>query len=124
FVMSPKVILVEGDAEFILMESFFKKMIGCEPHQLNVHILSVGGKTFKRYLDLARSLEIKVAVITDNDGSYENNIVHNYKDYQNDNWTIWADQKDELNTFEVSLYCNNLELCDSLFGPGRVKLTV
>ena len=124
FVMSPKVILVEGDAEFILMESFFKRMTDNEPHQLNVHIISVGGKTFKRYLDLARNLNIKIAVITDNDSSYYKNINHNYREYVNDKWLISADQNDERYTFEVSLYQNNKAVCDAMFGTGRTKLTV
>ncbi|MFT7381464.1 MAG: putative ATP-dependent endonuclease of OLD family [Roseivirga sp.] len=124
FVMSPKVILVEGDAEFILIESFFKKTIGHEPHVRDVHIISGGGKTFKRYLDLARNLNIKIAVITDNDRSYGKNITHNYKDYVKDNWLISADQNDERYTFEVSLYQDNKAICDAMFGPGRTTLTV
>ncbi len=124
FVMSPKVILVEGDAEFILMESFFQRIIGVEPHQLNIHIISVGGKTFKRYLDLARNLNIRIAVITDNDGTYDKNIDHNYREYISPNWLISADQNDDRYTFEVSLYHDNEDICDELFGPGRTKLTV
>jgi putative ATP-dependent endonuclease of the OLD family len=124
FVMSPKVILVEGDAEFILMESFFKKITYAEPHHLNVHIISVGGKTFKRYLDLARNLDIKIAVITDNDKSYDKNINHNYSEYPSENWQIFADTNDGLYTFEVCLYNENSAICDELFGPGRTKLTV
>ncbi len=124
FVMSPRVVLVEGDAEFILMELFFKRLTNYEPHQRNVHIISAGGKTFKRYLDLARFLDIKVAVITDNDGSYDKYIDHNYSDYASDKWLISADKNDELYTFEVSLYHENKAICDALFGPGRTKLTV
>lgn len=124
FVMSPKVILVEGDAEFILMESFFKNMTGGEPHQMNVHIISVGGKTFKRYLDLAKNLDIKIVVITDNDGSYDKNIDHNYCEYISENWHIAADKNDDRYTFEVCLYEDNKDICDELFGPSRTKLTV
>lgn len=124
FVMSPKVILVEGDAEFILMESFFKRIIGDDPHQLNVHIISVGGKTFKRYLDLARNLNIKIVVITDNDSSYEKNVNHNYREYVSDKWLISADQNDERYTFEASIYQDNTAICDAIFGPGRTKLSV
>jgi putative ATP-dependent endonuclease of OLD family len=124
FIMSPRVILVEGDAEFILMDSFFKKVNGRNPHELGVHIISVGGKTFKRYLDLAKTLDIKVAVITDNDGDYAKNIEHNYRDYKEANWLIKADADESKNTFEVCLYQDNTAICDEIFGPDRTKLSV
>jgi putative ATP-dependent endonuclease of OLD family len=124
FIMSPKVILVEGDAEFILMESFYKTITGRVPHELNIHIISVGGKTFKRYLDLAKSLEIKVAVVTDNDKDYQKNINNNYEDYQSENWKIFADEDENRSTFEISMFQDNEAACEDLFGPGRKTLSV
>lgn len=44
-------------------------------------IISVSGLSFERYLDVAKELKIKVAVITDNDGNYEQKITDKYKDY-------------------------------------------
>ncbi len=123
FIMSPKVILVEGDAEFILIEAFFGKIAGCTPYESNIHIISVGGKTFKRYLDLARDLDIRVVVITDNDKSYVKNVMNNYEDYENTNWKIFADENDDRYTFEVCMYNDNQSICDELFG-GRKKLSV
>ncbi|MDR2709679.1 MAG: AAA family ATPase, partial [Elusimicrobiota bacterium] len=67
FILSKKVILVEGPSEYILMEAMYKKIAGEELSKSDVHIIAVGGIIFKRYLDLAKILNIKTAVITDND---------------------------------------------------------
>lgn len=66
FIMSDKVILVEGDAEYILMQCFYEKVTNEKPEDSNIHILSVGGTSFKRYLDIAKLLQIKTCVIRDN----------------------------------------------------------
>jgi putative ATP-dependent endonuclease of the OLD family len=124
FVMSKKVILVEGDAEYILMEAFYRNEIHTELNESDIHIISVGGKTFKRYLDIARHLNIKVAIITDNDYNYQKNIIDNYSDYVNDNWHIFADTNEDHNTFEVSLFNSNQDICNDLFSEGRKTLTV
>ncbi len=56
FVLSKKSILVEGDADFILMEAFFKQIAGGELEKYDVHVLSVDGTSFPRYLEIARNL--------------------------------------------------------------------
>lgn len=68
FALSKKVILVEGDAEFILIEKMYKKYSGGNSPQADeVHIISIGGTSFKRYLELAKLLGKRVAAIRDND---------------------------------------------------------
>lgn len=68
FILSRKVVLVEGDAEYILMDWFFRRINSCSPEEADVGIISCGGKAFKRYIELANKLNIEVAIITDNDG--------------------------------------------------------
>jgi len=58
------VILVEGDAEFILMESFFNKVKGTVLELSDIHIISVDGTSFKRYLEIAKVLKIKTAIVS------------------------------------------------------------
>ncbi len=36
-----------------------------------VHIIAIGGTSFRRYLELARLLENRVAALRDNDGNYQ-----------------------------------------------------
>lgn len=122
FVLSSKVILVEGDAEYMLMETFYKS-VNKEFEQDNVHIISVDGLSFKRYLDLAKVLNIKVSVVRDNDGDFHTNCIDNYEDYSNENIKIFYDSDNERNTFEVCVYQDNKDFCDELFNNGKIKKT-
>lgn len=123
FALSRRVILVEGDAEFILLEAFYTKLAGHLPAEDGVHVISIGGTSFKRYLELAALLNIKVAAIRDNDGSYEENCVENYADLVTEHARIFADADNQRSTFEIGLYADNTAICDELFAPGRRTLT-
>jgi predicted ATP-dependent endonuclease of OLD family len=127
FILSKKVILVEGDAEYILMESMYHKAANEELCQSDVHIIAVNGTSFKRYLDLAKVLLIKTAVITDNDGDIDRNITQKYADYTSPEIPtikIFNDSDIERSTFEICLYKDNQTICDSLFAASRKTLTV
>lgn len=125
FVLSKKVILVEGDAEYILMEKFFDKVKGTPLELSDIHIISVNGTSFKRYLEVAKTLKIKTAVIRDNDGDFQTNCIDSFSEYLKfDFIKVFSEEDSQLSTFEISFYKNNKEICDELFLPGRVKLTV
>lgn len=124
FVLSKKAVLVEGDAEFILMEEFFKNVAGSELENFDVHVLSVDGMGFKRYLEIAKLLNIKTAVIRDNDGDYKSNCVDNYTDYVTDDIKVFSDQNEDRSTLEICLYEDNKDFCEDLFAAGRTTLTV
>lgn len=125
FILSKKVILVEGDAEFILIEALYKSVVpGVTPEADNVHVISVGGTSFKRYLELAKILKIKTAVVRDNDKDYQKNCVDNYAGYLGDHMRIFSDGDNARHTFEVCFYQDNAAVCDSLFAAGRKTLTV
>lgn len=125
FVLSDKVLLVEGDAEYILAESFFHSHLGRSLEEVGVHVISVGGTSFKRYLELAKLLNIKTAVIRDNDGNYQLNCVDRYESYVTDNIKIFADDDNDRFTFEVGLYRDNENICNSVFeNPRRILSTL
>lgn len=127
FVLAKKVILVEGDAEFILMDVFCHKVLEHSLSELGIDVIAVDGKCFKRYLEIAKVLKMYVAVITDNDGNYAENITSAYTDYINgeyDNISVWADKNDNHRTFEIALYEDNTADCDALFLSERRTLTV
>lgn len=125
FALSKKVILVEGDAEFILMEELYKQVSGgTTPQADHVHIISIGGTSFKRYLELARLLSIKVAAIRDNDKNYQQNCIDNYSEHITDSAKIFADKDPNRYTFEVGMYLDNQKVCNELFGEDRKTLTV
>lgn len=106
FILSKKVILVEGDAEYIMIESFFESITTLKPHQLDVHIISVGGTSFKRYLEIADLLKIKTAVIRDNDGNFAKNCQENYENLLTSGIQLFSETDDSLATFEISMYHN------------------
>ncbi len=124
FILSNKVILVEGDSEYMLMESFYQLIKGTSIEDGNAHVISVGGTSFKRYLDIAKLLNIKVAVIRDNDGDYQSNCFDRYSEYVNETTKIFYDNDNGRNTFEVCIYKDNKELCDSIFKTPNRKLSI
>ncbi|MFH1525776.1 MAG: AAA family ATPase [Bacteroidota bacterium] len=124
FVLSKKVILVEGDAEYILIEQFFRNVFNEELSANDIHIISVGGISFKRYLEIAKILELKTAVIRDNDGNYQLNSVENYSDFVSDNLKIFSSTDNAHSTFEICLYNDNVDICNELFEAGRRTLSV
>ncbi|KAB2684758.1 ATP-dependent nuclease [Brucella pseudintermedia] len=120
-----KAILLEGDAEFILMDALYKNCTdGISPDEDGVHIISIDGTSFKRYLELAKILGIKVAAIRDNDSDFQTNCVANYENYTTESINIFADTDNNRSTFEVCMYQDNREKCETLFSEGRKKLTV
>lgn len=124
FILSRKVLLVEGDAEYILMEKMFEAVTGRTLEKADVHVLSVGGISFKRYLDIAKLLSMKVAVLRDNDGNYQDNCVDAFATYAGDSIKVFGDDDNARSTFEVCLYRDNQRKCDGLFGEDRRTLTV
>ena len=114
FALTDKVILVEGNAEYILMEKFFDMIHQVNPELLGVSIISVDGLSFKRYLEIAKEFESKnVAVITDNDKNYTTNILEKYSIFNiYNNIRVFSDQSDENYTFEVCVYNNNKSFID------------
>jgi len=123
FVLSAKVILVEGDAEYMLMDALYSKETGRTLDEDAVHVISVGGTSFKRYMELAKVLKIRAAVIRDNDGNYQSKCIDNYVDHVADNIKVFSDTDNTRYTFEVCIYHDNQATCDDLFSGGNIIKT-
>jgi predicted ATP-dependent endonuclease of OLD family len=121
FVLSNRVILVEGDAEYMLIDALYSKETNRTLEKDNVHVISVGGTSFKRYMELAKNLGIRTAVIRDNDKDYKANCVDNYIDYIADTIQVFSDADNNRYTFEVCLYQDNKATCDELFAGGGIQ---
>lgn len=121
FILASKVILVEGDAEFILLDSLYENAYKKNMYLNNITLIACKGKTFKRYLDLAKILNIQVAVITDNDKDYAENITKNYSDYHSDLIRIFAPEQKKLSTFEIVLYADNTVFLDTHLKTAHMK---
>lgn len=125
FILSEKVILVEGHAEYILMEAFYENEYQEKLAESGVHIITVGGTSFPRYLELADLLDIKTAVICDNDGDYQANCIDRFDEYSSiSDIEVFYSNNNDLSTFEKHLYDTNQEICDELFLEGRRTLSV
>lgn len=123
FALSSKVILVEGDAEFILLDALYQKHSGSTLKKDGVHVISVGGTSFKRYLDLAKLLGVRTAVIRDNDGDYQKICVDNYAEHAMAHAKVFADtDSKQRTTFEICLYQDNRAVCDEVFRKPKRKL--
>ena len=54
---------------------------------------------FERYFEIAQKLNIKVAVVTDNDGEYNRKVTEKYKEYKGfDNIEIFAEKNEKFYT--------------------------
>jgi len=116
FALAKKVILVEGPSEYMLFEKFYYEKTGIYPENDNVLIIDIRGLSFKRYLEIAKILNNKVAVVTDNDGDYQKNCINKYVDYnKSNNIKIFYETNNEESTFEIVLYNCNKDLFDTIF---------
>ncbi len=116
YALTGKALLVEGPSEYMLLDRFYKSITRSTPEDDDVHIIDIRGLSFMRYLELARLIGIKVAVITDNDGDYQKNCVERYSCFNDSNIKVFFDRDNTQQTFEIVLYNMNTDLCKKLFG--------
>lgn len=96
-----KAVLVEGPSdELIFQEAYMKANDGRLPIEDGVDVISVG-LSFKRFLEIAKTVDQPVAVVTDNDRDYTNNITNKYKDFDSVSCiSVFADDRNGLRTLE------------------------
>lgn len=111
FLLSEKVLLVEGPTEGLLLPYIYKKIRGKDITNEKVSIISCGGVSYKRYLQIAKNLDKKVAVITDNDEKVDNiNFMNSYNNSINyPTQKIFMDTDPKEWTWEVCFYNMNEE---------------
>ncbi len=107
FLLCAEAILVEGDADELVVQRAYKDKYSKLPIEDEIDIISVG-TTFLRFLEIAEKLEKQTVVVTDNDGDiralerkYSNYIGKNSKEYIN----ICYDNK--MHTNQGSLVAKN-----------------
>jgi putative ATP-dependent endonuclease of OLD family len=116
--LSKKSVLVEGDSDELIFQKAYLSINGKLPIQDGIDVISVG-LSFKRYLEIASHLTLNVAVITDNDGNYEDKIIKKFTGFEGiPNISIFYDKNNDLNTLEPQfVYANKdrLELLCNIF---------
>jgi putative ATP-dependent endonuclease of the OLD family len=102
-VLCKKAILVEGPSDELIVQKAYLKKNNKLPIEDEVDVISVG-TSFLRFLEIAEIIKKPVAVVTDNDGDYENKIKHKYKQFETSpTIKICADKRNDLNTLEPQI---------------------
>ena len=70
-VLARRSILVEGPSDELIVQRAYKQVHGKMPLEDGVEVISVYALAFKRFLEIAKELDLDVAVVTDNDGEPE-----------------------------------------------------
>ena len=83
FLLCKKAILVEGDADELVLQRAYKDKYSVLPIENECDVISVG-TTFLRFLKIADKINKKTVVVTDNDGDIEA-LERKYKDYLEEN---------------------------------------
>lgn len=137
-ILCKKAILVEGDSdELVVQKAYMMQNNGKLPIQDGIDIISVG-TSFLRFLEIATQLNIKVAVVTDNDGDivalekkYENYLNPNKKtnikicyDTEIDTGNLKIGNRDfNYNTLEPKiLKCNSVDILNEIFGTSYTNI--
>jgi putative ATP-dependent endonuclease of OLD family len=115
-ILCQKSILVEGDSdELIVQKAYMTKNNGNLPIEKGIDAISVG-TSFLRFLEIAEKIKKKVAVVTDNDGDFDNKITKKYEQYKDSACAkIFADKRNELNTLEPQIVDANKDKLDTLY---------
>lgn len=129
FILCKKAILVEGDSdELVVQRAYMDQHSGKLPIQDGIDVMTVGGVTFKRYLEIAKVLKRRTSIVTDNDGNVEA-VKKKYSEFENEPYISICydkyvdtgklhigDSPYNYNTLEPKLLkANNRELFNKIF---------
>lgn len=117
--LSPKVILVEGATEFLLLPHFYKQLTNHTIEEDCISVISCNGISYKKYLAIAENVNKRIAVITDNDGkqsrinesetfNQKHNMQQIFMGLTTDDWT-----------WEVCVYNINKKILDGMINVQR-----
>lgn len=112
--LSPKVFLVEGATEFLLLPKFYKQITGKSIEEDGVTVISCNGISYKKYLEVIKDTNKKVAVITDNDQDKKKIDAAQNFNQQNLRQHIYMDENIDNWTWEICIYNSNKEILNSM----------
>lgn len=99
-VLARRVILVEGPSDELIVQRAYLDRHGKLPIHDRVDVINVRGLSFKRFLDIARQLGKRVAVVTDNDGKTSEEVRFGYAEYLGEAITVHTGERDDGATLE------------------------
>lgn len=124
FILSSKVIIVEGASEYILLPLLYQLSQGSLLEEDGIEIISGEGITYKHYINLAKTLNKKILIITDNDREpskiQESGTIN--EELKDEGYQIKVVMPTDIEefTFEKSLYDKNESLL-STFARGNAS---
>lgn len=118
-VLAKRSILVEGPSDELFVQKAYLQKNGKLPIDDGIDVISVRGVSFRRFLEIAKQLRKKVAVVIDNDGNC-GRLKERYKDYLTDpDIKICYDEDDACTTLEPQIAkCNSLPLLNKILGAA------
>lgn len=116
-ILAKKAILVEGPSDELIVQKAYLKQHGKLPIEEGIDVINVRGLSFKRFLDIAKELDIDVSVVTDNDGNHATKVVEKYQSYVSlPKIKIYADNDNSAPTLEPQIVkCNELATFNVIF---------
>jgi len=118
-ILSKRSILVEGPSDELIVQRAYRDKHGKLPLEDGVDVISVRSLAFKRFLEIAKLLELDVCVVTDNDGDVAA-LKGKYSDYMNGaapTVRICFDSDEMCKTLEPQLLkANSRQLLNTVFG--------
>lgn len=118
-ILAIRCILVEGPSDELVVQKAYYSKHGKMPQDDGIDIISVRSLAFKRFLEIAKPLGIKVIVVTDNDGKPER-VKAKYAEYAGDtNIKICFSTDASLKTLEPHMLAiNGMEALNKAFGKS------
>ena len=107
FILSSKTILVEGPTEYLMIGYIYKQIYGESIEKKGIDIISCNGLTYKNYIEVAKLLNNRVAILTDNDGNPNKIKEISISNNNSLNVKIFTDENTDLFTWEKCLFEKN-----------------
>lgn len=116
-ILAKRVILVEGPSDELIVQKAFLQKHRRMPLEAGVEVISVNSLASKRFLDIARLLDIDTCVVTDNDGRADL-VMSKFADYDSDeNIHLCYSEDESLRTLENHIVkLNSRERLNTVFG--------
>ena len=108
FVLAPKVILVEGTTDDLIIQRAYLDRYGRLPAEDGIDVFVVDSLAFKRFCEIGKLIRKSMVVVTDNDGNIDANIKKKYREYYDDDiFSFYYETNELLNTIEPSVLSVN-----------------
>jgi predicted ATPase len=120
-VLAKKLVLVEGPSDALIFQRSYRELHDAEAAVDGIAVLAVGGISFKRYLAIAEALNIRTAVVADNDGKSEEEVKARLAVGGNSTIRVFTGKDPDLRSLEQNIVAANDpgDLASTLArGPG------